>query len=461
VQQERGLMGDLRVNRVIERVRRGFGSMPAATNKEQPCSKYEYNASMKRSVACITAMVVLAGGVAFPTEASAVVITQHPLPHGDQPATLISGTPSGLDVAGISSNPFASVTTTPTFAVTPAEGGAGIYPYRFGLGPNGRIWFTSILAEKAEGKEVFYGALYEIAPAGIVLRFRYPNPSGYPGAFVTGPEGALWIANWGARAIDRYVPGGALTVYELPGWGTPTSITNGPEGARWFTTTDGKIGRISGDGEIKEYLIEDGDTEFGEVGFMGPSGIAYGPDGALWFAESNTGRIGRMTASGQLEEFSLPNPHNLPTGWAGAPHVEAVVPGPDQAMWFTDTGNDMIGRITMRGEITEYPLPPTPRSLLVSGDAPPEPRTLVFGPEGQGWFTEYADELGSVNLTENEVPAPAPGPSANRRHKSGASRKGRRSCASPATSARYMRHKQREAATKQNCTGTRSMTFDL
>jgi virginiamycin B lyase len=407
---------------------------------------------MRRGIAWIAATVVFAGGVAFTTDASAVVITQHPLPQGDQPATLILGTPSGLDVAGTSASPFASVTTTPTFAVTPAQGGVGIYPYRMGLGPNGSVWFTSILGEKLpEGKEVFYGALYEIAPAGIVLRFRYPNPSGYPGAFVTGPDGALWIANWSAHAIDRYVPGGVMTVYELPGAGTPTSITNGPEGALWFTTIEGKIGRITTSGEIKEYLIEDGDTEFGEVGFMGPSGIAYGPDGALWFAETNTGRIGRMTASGQIEEFPLPDPHNVPIGWVGAPYVEAVAPGPDQAMWFADRGNDAIGRITMSGQITEYPLPPTPHRSLVLGDAfPTEPRSLAFGPEGQLWFTEYADELGSVNLTENPVSS-LPPTSAESRHTAGATTENARTCSSRATAARSTRRKRREGTTKPSC----------
>jgi virginiamycin B lyase len=316
-----------------------------------------------------------------------------------------------------------------------------------GLGPDGRVWFSGLIGEKLpDNREVAYGALYEIGPTGVVLRFRYPNPGGYPGPFVTGPDRALWIV--GGSGLERYVPGGALTAYTLPGGSLPTSITPGPEGALWFTTLDGKIGRITTSGEIKLYLIEDGDTAFGEVGYMEPSGIAYGPDGALWFAELTTGRIGRMTASGEIEEYPLPNPHGAPGYSPGAPFVRELVAGPDGAMWFTDSGNEAIGRISMSGQITEYPLPPTPHSALVPELAllPTEPRNLVFGPEGQGWFTETARELGTVNLTA--MPASGPAKAAVRTKRAKAS-KNRRSCSTSAV--RHVRRNRGQPRDKSTC----------
>jgi len=35
-------------------------------------------------------------------------------------------------------------------------------------------------------------------------------------------------------------------------------------------------------------------------------GIATGPDGSIWFTESNTKRVGRITAAGAIQEFTVP-----------------------------------------------------------------------------------------------------------------------------------------------------------
>jgi virginiamycin B lyase len=72
--------------------------------------------------------------------------------------------------------------------------------------------------------------------------------------------------------------------------------------------------------------------------------------------------------------------------------------GPDQAMRFTEYrphGSDLegreakIGRITMSGKITEY-----------SGfDSHSGPTGIVRGPDGNMWFVEtFANSVGRVNL---------------------------------------------------------------
>jgi hypothetical protein len=47
-------------------------------------------------------------------------------------------------------------------------------------------------------------------------------------------------------------------------------------------------------------------------------------------------------------------------------------------MWFTQPGTDSIGRITMAGEVTEYP-----------SSAGSSPQGIAAGPDGAIWFTEY------------------------------------------------------------------------
>jgi virginiamycin B lyase len=77
-----------------------------------------------------------------------------------------------------------------------------------------------------------------------------------------------------------------------------------------------------------------------------PAGIAVGPDHALWFACS--GSIGRITTRGEISQYEIPSEHG----------ALAVIPGPDGAMWFSEGGR--LGRITPNGHMTEFPAQPFP-----------------------------------------------------------------------------------------------------
>lgn len=66
-----------------------------------------------------------------------------------------------------------------------------------------------------------------------------------------------------------------------------------------------------------------------------PISIAVGPDGALWFTNFDD-RIGRITVQGKITEFVVPTPNSRPT---------AIIAGPDGALWFTEAGANKIGRI--------------------------------------------------------------------------------------------------------------------
>src|SRR5438105_1087092 len=58
-----------------------------------------------------------------------------------------------------------------------------------------------------------------------------------------------------------------------------------------------------------------------------PSGITPGPDGNLWFTERGRGKIGRITTTGVITQFTIPTAGSNPT-WIAA--------GPDGALWFTE-----------------------------------------------------------------------------------------------------------------------------
>jgi virginiamycin B lyase len=161
----------------------------------------------------------------------------------------------------------------------------------------------------------------------------------------------------------------------------PTGITSGPDGAMWFTeATANKIGRISATGIITEYALATPNSE--------PLGITSGPDGALWFTEG-AAKIGRITTSGTITEFPIPNLFDPGSALEGPIGITA---GPDGALWFTDTTNcigpmggciNFIGRVTTEGDFTEYS-----QGMLGGGALGGFPSAITAGPDGALWFIE-------------------------------------------------------------------------
>jgi virginiamycin B lyase len=64
--------------------------------------------------------------------------------------------------------------------------------------------------------------------------------------------------------------------------------------------------------------------------------ITAGFDGNLWFTEYTGNKIGRITPSGTITEFTIPTPSSTPLG---------IVSGPDGAIWFAETATNKIGRL--------------------------------------------------------------------------------------------------------------------
>lgn len=169
-----------------------------------------------------------------------------------------------------------------------------------------------------------------------------------------------------------------VKTYAAP-YGTATAITAGPDGALWFLGPEtNTIGRITTTGEMTQYVVPNANTYLND--------IASGPDGALWFTAASA--IGRITTAGLITEF--------PVGFGSSPH--SLSWGPDGALWFTDTGTDSIGRMTTDGTITHFALPP--------GSFP---GGIVTGPDGALWFTEEGTErIGRIttsgNVTHYQLP---------------------------------------------------------
>jgi streptogramin lyase len=226
---------------------------------------------------------------------------------------------------------------------------------------------------------------------------------------------ALVIA--ASQVLEFPMKGAALpAISEYP---IPTSsayaahITTGSDGAMWFTESGSyKIGRITTSGDITEYSV-------GRQ--MGPDEIISGPDGALWFT-TNSGLIGRITTSGDVSWHQVADIND---------DIHQIATATDGAMWFTDSRNDTIGRFTTSGvgdAVYTIPYVAEPygiaegpdgamwftdsenssigritKSGVISRFATPTggavPLSIVSGPDGAMWFTEGAEnQVGRITL---------------------------------------------------------------
>jgi virginiamycin B lyase len=111
--------------------------------------------------------------------------------------------------------------------------------------------------------------------------------------------------------------------------------------------------------------------------WYGSSHIVAGPDGNLWFTDSGNNQIDRVTPQGQVTTFSLPT-HTASDGTTDDPSPDDIVAGPDGNLWFTEFGVDRIGRITPSGTITEFQTP----------TADSNPTGIAVGSDGNLWFIE-------------------------------------------------------------------------
>jgi streptogramin lyase len=151
-------------------------------------------------------------------------------------------------------------------------------------------------------------------------------------------------------------------------------IAAGPDGNVWFSESKvDKIGRITPTGVVAEFS--------GLTSGAYPAGIAAGRDGNIWFTEAAGGRIGVMNTAGQLI-------HEYSTGVTGHPY--RITPGPDGNLWFTEPNENLVARITLNGSVNEFSLP-------IPGS---EPWGITSGPDGTLWFTQTsAGKIGRINTS--------------------------------------------------------------
>ncbi|MGC2196746.1 MAG: Ig-like domain repeat protein [Terriglobales bacterium] len=283
---------------------------------------------------------------------------------------------------------FSSAQPDVTFTIYPVPETSGGIP---GItpGPDGALWFTT------------WNSIWRLTTVGVMTEYPLPDDGiFYPhgrGAtdITTGPDGALWFTEGAAYKIGRITTAGVISEYPLSNDHSPQRIATGSDGALWFTEFIDRIGRITVDGTISEFQLTPCAGTCGRY----PNGITAGPDGALWFTDLGDGRIHSITTAGLVSDYGRPSsPYGLQPG--------DIISGPEGALWLTfgDTAgpHDHLGRVTMAGEITVYPVPIYARPTY-NGYNNLAPASITTGPDGALWFASSRVSVIGRMSTQGEV----------------------------------------------------------
>jgi virginiamycin B lyase len=206
--------------------------------------------------------------------------------------------------------------------------------------------------------------------------FPLPVANSSPNVIVGGPDGNVWFMEAGRDTLGRITPTGQISEVALPFPTADADFAFGPDGNIWLSTTTGDIAEITPQGVLlHDYPI----PSVSPPGIPGAGcQITMGPDGNVWYIEPYTNDlIGRLTPDGQITEFAVPG--NV----LGNHGAAQIITGPDGKLWFTATDNNYVGSITTAGAIQTFSIPDD------------SPRGLTKGPDGNLWMT--AADNGSSN----------------------------------------------------------------
>jgi len=231
-----------------------------------------------------------------------------------------------------------------------------------------------------------------------------------PSGVAVGPDGSIYTADYNRNRILRVGTDGVMTT--IAGNGTagyggdggpatsamfsnPIDVAVGPDGSIYIADYgNNRIRRVSPDGIITT-VAGNGDTYYFRGGdgipatnaaIYFPTGVAVGPDGSIYIADRGNNRIRRVRADGIITTVAGRGNYDGDYGGDGGLGTSAafsgprsVAVGPDGIIYIADEGNHRIRRIGPNGIITTVA---GNGAGGYSGDGGPATSASLYGPGG-------------------------------------------------------------------------------
>jgi virginiamycin B lyase len=217
-------------------------------------------------------------------------------------------------------------------------------------GPDGALWLTDTANGGVDRVDVSNDSITNYA--------ANEGPTG----ITSSSDGSMWIGSAQAETLVNLSVGGAFTTISPEPSNNPQRVIQGADGAIWFTEGN-QIGRYDPVGNsLVEIPVPSGGTA---------ADLCSTSNGDVWFtANSTASNVYQITGpSHTVNTFSVATPASL-TG---------IACGADNAVWYLDTLNNDVGRISLASgnNQTTYAIP----------DASFSPQFITSGPDGTLWYS--------------------------------------------------------------------------
>jgi virginiamycin B lyase len=299
---------------------------------------------------------------------------------------------------GATANGGAGVTPAAVIPSTPQEFPLPSDSYNMTLASDGTIWMClsdgHIATRTADGTIHDYRATNSLTNCAIVQA----------------PDGNVWFTDYNNARIGKITPQGKVTFTDLGYRGDPMWMTVGGDGALWFTQPYlDKIGRLTTDGQLTtfetpsdpQYIVtaSDGDLWYDDENYLYKMTLKgkqtrhgrefqvnevplWSAKGELWYV--NYEKLYEVSSSGKVIAS-----YRYPEGC----YPNDVATTPDGNVWYYDSADRCIGRITSSGTVT------TVLTYNRKGGYIPSPG-ILYGPNNDIWFNEPGNKgLGWIDPT--------------------------------------------------------------
>ena len=202
--------------------------------------------------------------------------------------------------------------------------------------------------------------LGRITTGGQILPFVAPDNSLANGSGIAAHGDDIWYADFNNDSLWRYDttgPDSGFTQFPVP---EPSDVAVDEAGIVWFAaTSDQAIGRLD---------PATGNATLTPTVNLFPRGITVASDGDIWFSARFVPQgVGELDPdTNEVREFPLTD----------NPGPQDIAAAPNGSVWFTQTTEGNIARITDAGVVTEG---------KVVRDS--EPFGITVAPNGNPWYT--------------------------------------------------------------------------